>query len=440
MSGRLPPQAPSSRPPSNRGYVSNPAVEDEKRSNGSSSRKSRRSSSDGVRIMQESYNQQQAALQQQYYYAYQQTGGIGGHPMQQHPQQFSNHQQQYAGLVQPVNNNIRQMPGRNHSKRSPSNSFDAGTLGDGPFGSDPGASYGSIPPRPRTSSKEFSAMNELTSVIGQSPRNSSRKVVGGGPSRGGHRRHASDSLVSNAAAYGVPPPPPIMDAYGPRPSRGRTDSHGSHASQHSQQRGQQSARDVAEMQALLSQYGAQGGGANGAGHHARQGSYRGGRPKTHMRQNSVNLYMKTYKGEVQRERSCNDVLFCALFFLQLVAMAAVGARFGPGALVENEDQLGSDEGLRDDDAFTSTPPGTSASHVVLAYWNVVKMAALCGSFAVVVSALALSFMMAMSRRLVYVALVLSIGVSFAWGTIGIGISPRSFVPVTGIISLMLTVG
>lgn len=438
MSSRLPPQAPSSRPPSNRGSVGNPIVEDEKRSSGSSSRKSRRSSSDGVRIMQESYNQQQAALQQQYYY--QQTGGNGGHPMQQYPQQFSNQQQEYAGLVQPVNNNIRQTPGRTHSDRSPRNSFDAGALGGGPFGSDPGANYGSIPPRPRTSSKEFSAMNELTSVIGQSPRNSGRKVAGGGPPRGGHRRHASDSLVSNAAAYGVPPPPPMMDAYGPRPSRGRADSHGSHASQHSQQRGRKSSRDVAEMQALLSQHGSQGGGANGTGRLARQGSYSGGRPKTHMRQNSVNLYMKTYKGEVQRERSCNDVLFGVLFFLQLAAMAAIGARFGPGALVENEDQLGSDEGLREDDAFASTPPGTSASHVVLAYSNVVKMAALCGSFAVVVSALALSFMMAMSRRLVYVALVLSIGVSFAWGTIGIGISPRSFVPVTGIIALMLTVG
>lgn len=49
-------------------------------------------------------------------------------------------------------------------------------------------------------------------------------------------------------------------------------------------------------------------------------------------------------------------------------------------------------------------------------------------------------MMVMSRRLVYVALVLSIGVSFAWGTIGIGISPQSFVPITGIITLLLSVG
>ncbi|MEY4886981.1 MAG: hypothetical protein RL767_452 [Bacteroidota bacterium] len=95
------------------------------------------------------------------------------------------------------------------------------------------------------------------------------------------------------------------------------------------------------------------------------------------------------------------------------------------------------EGVDDDAAMIMED---SDDLLLLDYRNILKIAITCGAFAIVVSALTLAFMMAMSRRLVYVALVLSIGVSFAWGTIGIGISPKSFVPITGIITLMLTVG
>jgi len=42
--------------------------------------------------------------------------------------------------------------------------------------------------------------------------------------------------------------------------------------------------------------------------------------------------------------------------------------------------------------------------------------------------------------LIQSALVVSIGLAFAWGTIGIGLSPTSFVPATGIIVLALTIG
>ena len=120
-------------------------------------------------------------------------------------------------------------------------------------------------------------------------------------------------------------------------------------------------------------------------------------------------------------------------------MCFVGITYGPDALVANSEMLGPKRGEQDDDA-TDAAVDQDAEPLVLAYWNIIKMAYTCGAFAVIVSGCALAFMMAMSRRLVYVALVLSIGVSFAWGTIGIGISPKSFVPITGIIALMLTVG
>lgn len=163
--------------------------------------------------------------------------------------------------------------------------------------------------------------------------------------------------------------------------------------------------------------------------------------RSHMRQQSVNLFMTNYRGKEQ-PRKCRDVLFAILFLLQLGVMCVIGLKYGPDALVATSAELGPQQGLEDDDSTLDKVESDSDDDtpLVLAYWNIVKMAYTCGAFAVIVSACALAFMMAMSRRLVYVALVLSIGVSFAWGTIGIGISPKSFVPITGIIALMLTVG
>jgi hypothetical protein len=160
--------------------------------------------------------------------------------------------------------------------------------------------------------------------------------------------------------------------------------------------------------------------------------------RSHMRQQSVNLYMSSYRGKEQ-PRSCRDVFWALLFLLQLGIMCWVGLKFGPDALVATSAELGPREGLEDDDV-TLDQADEDETPLVLAYWNIIKMAYTCGAFAVIVSGFALAFMMAMSRRLVYVALVLSIGVSFAWGTIGIGISPKSFVPITGILALMLTMG
>jgi uncharacterized membrane protein YwzB len=173
-------------------------------------------------------------------------------------------------------------------------------------------------------------------------------------------------------------------------------------------------------------------------HHQRGGNKT--QSRIHKRDHSVNLYMKAYKGE-QQPTSCKDVFFVLLFVLQLVGMAYVGYEFGPKAFVKSHSIDGMDDDTISSSTTTSTTTGEDdTDDIKLHYHNIVNMASICGVFATIVSALALAFMMVMSRRLVYVALVLSIGVSFAWGTIGIGISPQSFVPITGIITLLLSVG
>jgi len=148
--------------------------------------------------------------------------------------------------------------------------------------------------------------------------------------------------------------------------------------------------------------------------------------KMHMRQQSVELFMDPTKG-VEQPRRCRDVLFALLFYLQLGGIIYIGVRYGGDVLRPGGVGLGKADKLRTDDLYAT-------------YHNFIIVACMSGAFAVATSALALMIMMVISRRLVQVALIFSIGMAFAWGTIGIGLSPKSFVPITGIIALALAIG
>mmetsp|Transcript_14839 Transcript_14839/g.22939 ORF Transcript_14839/g.22939 Transcript_14839/m.22939 type:complete len:805 (+) Transcript_14839:134-2548(+) len=466
----LPPQAPSST--RNRSFDEGETNNDSHRTSSSSSRTSKkngnghknrvRSSSDGVRVMNQRQQQQQWA---QY----------GGYPPAGYQQQGPPPPSQFN--FPPTNESNRKKTPKGSSRHRQSNSFDMNSNPAHPLtgsnGSPTAASYGSTspsrrgqfipnglsqsmrssprPPNPAPQQREFSAMNEITSVMGRSPRtgNAFPPPPSSGPNGRlhFHRRTMSDSMAGREGNFNaVPMPlPPLPQGIHPShpyaiqhaQARARADSYGSQNSGGRNRPSQPSPRGVymgeepfgSETDPFLQNT---------------MGGKKSSRPKSHMRQNSVNLYMKKTKGEKQ-PRSCKDVLYAILFVLQMAAVLVVGLKFGPEALVETEAELGPTEGLADDDVVLAPlidgiDGAPQDAKVVLAYRNIIKMACTCGAFVMIISALALAFMMAMSRRLVYVALVLSIGVSFAWGTIGIGISPNSFVPVSGIIALMLTVG
>jgi hypothetical protein len=142
--------------------------------------------------------------------------------------------------------------------------------------------------------------------------------------------------------------------------------------------------------------------------------------KMHMRQNSAQIFMEDVKG-FRQAPVCRNVLFVMLFLLHMVGMAFLGATYGQGAY-----RL--DSHHQHDQAVT------------LSYRNVIYVASLCGAFAVVISTCALVIMMSITKKIVQLALILTISLSFAWGTIGIGLSPKNFVPITGIIALALSVG
>lgn len=141
--------------------------------------------------------------------------------------------------------------------------------------------------------------------------------------------------------------------------------------------------------------------------------------KMHMRQKSAQLFMEDSKG-VKQPAGFRDVLFGLLFLMHLVGIVYLGMHFGRDAVMVN------------------------ATHGELAinvwYRNVILIAALSGAFAVAVSTLTFILMTIIVRKLIQVSLILTIALSFAWGTIGIGVSPKNVVPITGIIALALSVG
>jgi hypothetical protein len=141
--------------------------------------------------------------------------------------------------------------------------------------------------------------------------------------------------------------------------------------------------------------------------------------RKHMRQKSAQLFMEDAKG-VKQPLACRDVLFYLLFVLHLVGVGYLGAHYSCDALKVNAKN----------EEWT----------VNVYYRNVIFLCALCGAFAVTLSTLTLVLMMVIVRRLVQVSLILTIALSFAWGTIGIGVSPKNVVPITVFVALALSVG
>lgn len=141
--------------------------------------------------------------------------------------------------------------------------------------------------------------------------------------------------------------------------------------------------------------------------------------KMHMRQKSAQLFMEDVKG-VEQIPSCRDIVFLLLFVFHLLGIVYLGNTYGYEALRYHDD-------------------ADADSSVTIVYQNLVFISLLSGVFAILISALTLLLMMAVAKRIVQIALILTITLSFAWGTMGIGLSPKKVVPATGIIALALSV-
>ncbi len=167
-----------------------------------------------------------------------------------------------------------------------------------------------------------------------------------------------------------------------------------------------------------------------ASYYSQDGSFRSSQPgaaerkkrhkrKTHLRQKSVELYMDDVKG-VEQPPSFNDLFFAVLFLMHLGVVIYLAFTFGPKAIGDIDHTINSE--------------------IEFAYMNILYVSGICGAFAVCFSLALLLSMAVFAKKFIQTALVVSIGLSFSWGTIGIGLRPTSFVPATGVIALALTIG
>eukprot|EP00339_Tiarina_fusa_P008651 CAMPEP_0117084522 /NCGR_PEP_ID=MMETSP0472-20121206/59490_1 /TAXON_ID=693140 ORGANISM="Tiarina fusus, Strain LIS" /NCGR_SAMPLE_ID=MMETSP0472 /ASSEMBLY_ACC=CAM_ASM_000603 /LENGTH=829 /DNA_ID=CAMNT_0004813551 /DNA_START=41 /DNA_END=2531 /DNA_ORIENTATION=- len=140
--------------------------------------------------------------------------------------------------------------------------------------------------------------------------------------------------------------------------------------------------------------------------------------KMHMRQKSAQLFMEDVKGHAQVP-ACRDIFFLLFFVFHLLGIVYLGNLYGYEA-VRFHDEV-------------------EDSSVTIIYSNLIYVSSLSGIFAVSVSALTLLLMTALAKNMVQIALIIAISLSFAWGTIGIGLSPKKVVPATGVIALALSV-
>ncbi|VEU37624.1 unnamed protein product [Pseudo-nitzschia multistriata] len=156
---------------------------------------------------------------------------------------------------------------------------------------------------------------------------------------------------------------------------------------------------------------------------SRKASRRGGSrtKRRHMRQHSAQLFMEEVKGTEQLP-SCRDIIFLLLFVFHLLGIVYLGRTYGNEALLIHDESLEESE-----------------SSVTIILMNMIYLAGLSGVFAMVVSGLTLLLMATIANKIVQIAIILSITFSFLWGTMGVGLTPKKIVPITGIIALGLSV-
>ena len=153
----------------------------------------------------------------------------------------------------------------------------------------------------------------------------------------------------------------------------------------------------------------------------------------------------------------HDVPFALLFLAQLCFVLYLAITFASDTVMssstfdESSHQTiqSYDNSNYNDDPFSTEPSystgvGSTVSNwardVHVDYANAFKLACITALYATSLSALFIGMMMILGKALIPTTLCLSIILCIAFATIGIALSPYSFIPITGIIALALSVG
>ncbi|GAX25098.1 hypothetical protein FisN_10Lh298 [Fistulifera solaris] len=162
-----------------------------------------------------------------------------------------------------------------------------------------------------------------------------------------------------------------------------------------------------------------------------------------LREHTAQMWVEDVKG-IPQPSACRDVFFLLLFVFHLLMVFHVGSLYGKETLraarhaaMTPTDLFGNTTTIQQHEPIDSSL--SDGDTVTIYYQNLVFIAMLCGPFTVALSSLMLGVMTLFARFFVQIALVTVLGLSFLWGTVGIYVSPKTVVPVTGVIVLALTV-
>ena len=138
------------------------------------------------------------------------------------------------------------------------------------------------------------------------------------------------------------------------------------------------------------------------------------------------IMIEKTKGENQ-QTAFRDIFFAITFFLQLSITVLSGFKYGPEAMIRNHLVISSHE-IGD------------TNEVWMNYMYIIRFAALCGLFSSLLALISLSFLISMAENVIKYSLIISIWIAFVWGTLGVGFSPQSLVPLSGVVFLFLLIG
>ena len=141
-------------------------------------------------------------------------------------------------------------------------------------------------------------------------------------------------------------------------------------------------------------------------------------PRRHASSLYVDDFMKEYVG-TEQPNQCRGIIYAILFVCQVAFVISMG-------IVQCVSII------REQRRYEITEP--------VNYLNIIGVTCISGIFACALSGVVLFTMTIVYKRLIQIALVLAISLSFLWGILGVAVLPGSYVPATGFIACMLCTG
>ena len=146
--------------------------------------------------------------------------------------------------------------------------------------------------------------------------------------------------------------------------------------------------------------------------------------KAYSQQQNIAQMIREVKG-VEQPLACRDVFFGILFSAQLLGILVLGHKFAREAI----------------SSLAIFPKGNAferTGSIVFTFQNLIYLAICGGITTMTISSVAFGLMMKFSRRFVSLALWTAIALSLLWTLIGVAFSPKTFIPLTGIVSVGFT--